>query len=314
MNTSRGKVEDSTYIQPISRTCDVDSSSLPTLAVSDTGKDHLKQIRPEERVPYFPGGNSSSGEYSSPNNSSMKLTKQVGSRQTRSNVRKHDCSTIGQTLPQKELGSAFVSEKEDVQFKLEPIDNISRPSYVSLKDEVQQHRMQNTNWKKGILQRHTADVLKTENGGELTRDIGENENCMNKSCTESPALNEVVPSIQQTLKTSQYLCTSYPLSHIYAAHKSSVNYRVTFGGKPQPVVLPIASKVLSRSYHIGIQPPAPVPPPKSTSDLPVSPGPPPTSIPLPISRPFPHFVEPTAPGNSPIFPNLPARSARKKVT
>ena len=182
---------------------------------------------------------------------------------------------------------------------------------------------------KGILQRYTNDMMKSE----TTDHTKEKKSvCVVKSdsdlnyrtspCTDSSLLqqNEAVFNTQLISSKQQSLSTSYSVSHMYAMHKPAVNDTVYLWEQLRPINSRRASQVSycvsppeKPEFQSQSSAPLPVPPPDYAPKLPISPGHPPTSIPVPISCAIPSFLKYSAPVSSPSFPIVSAQSTRQKV-
>ena len=316
----------------------------------ETETDILNQTKSQGRVPYVSEGISSSDEYSSPDDSPTKGGRRISrddmqienrkTKQIQLNYRKLSSNTTdnlcreqafrGGNVASQSVAGTSLSEKKSVQFKLEPIDNVSKPGYERKDDEIQKHQVAKTNWKKGILQRHTNDVMKAETTDHtkekksvgLVKPDSDLKSRKTKLCTDSSLLqrNEAVFNTPLISSKQQSLSTSYPLSHMYAMYKPAVDDTAYHREQQRPMNSRQSWQV---SYCVPLPPekpevqsqsstPLPVPPPDLAPKIPIS-GPPPTSIPAPISCAIPNVLKSQVLVSSPSFPIVLAQSARRKV-
>ena len=260
------------------------SGCLLTASVSPTVS-YPKESFVHGRVPYIAEKSPTSDEYSSPdnspseeNNAALTSMQNVKKKQLVSGV--NDRRVRG-TKSYLEKVEQTISKRKSAQFKLEPIDNSSKPNYELQRHRFPEEQLVSTSWKKNILLRHTSDLTNDRMSVKLQQGM------TNSSVTPAP--------------------TYYPpQSSSSCVHYTTSVHDRTASMMPCKFQDVCAAHIQVPQFH--------VPPPEIVPALSVSSGPQPNSIPCPFKCPSTKFFKPSTSLRSDTVPFPRVRSTQKKVT
>ena len=261
--------------------CLLATSVSPTISYS-------KESFVHGRVPYIAEKSPTSDEYSSPDNSPSEENNVVPTplqkKQLVSNVNDRRLKGTKSCLKKVEQ---TISKGKSAQFKLEPIDNLSKPNYELQRDRFRGEQIANTSWKKNILLRHRSDVTKDPMSVKLQQG-------MMNSFAAGSGMNAPAPTYNP------------PPSSLSCVHYSASVHDRTASMMPCKFQDVCAADVQAPQFHVS--------PPEIIPALPVSSGPQPIFIPTSFKCPSTKFLKPSTSVRSDTVPFPRVRSAQKKVT
>ena len=258
--------------------CLLTASVSPTISCSKESFVHGRVLYIAEKSPR-------SDEYSSPdnspseeNNAAPTSMQNVKKKQLVSGVNDRRVRGTKSCLEKVEQTTG-ISKGKSAQFKLQPIDNLSKPNYELQRHRFPEEQLVSANWKKNILLRHTSDLTSDHMSVKLQQGM------TNSPVTPAPLY--------------------YPSSSSCGHYTTSV-HDCTASMMPCKFQDVCAANVQAPQFH--------VPSPEIVPALSVSSGPQPNSILSPFKCPSTKFLKPSTSLRSDTVPFPRVRSTQKKVT